>query len=89
MPDAIRRAVEETDREDFVPFRPYSDQPEPIGWYANIMSLKEQVAVLNTITPNLKPGAKVLDIGTGSGYSACLFAKIIGSGEVYSIDHIP
>ena len=45
--------------------------------------------ILNEVNSNLKPGAKILDIGTGTGYTTCLFAKIIGSGEVYSIDHIP
>lgn len=37
----------------------------------------------------LKPGAKVLDIGSGSGYLTAVLANIVGpSGFVIGIDHI-
>lgn len=38
----------------------------------------------------LKPGMKVLEVGSGSGYNAALMGKIVGSrGKVYSIEIIP
>lgn len=39
---------------------------------------------------DLKPGNKVLEIGTGSGYTAALISEIIGpEGKVYTLDIIP
>lgn len=36
-----------------------------------------------------KPGHKVLDVGTGSGYSAALFGRRFGDGNVTSVDVDP
>lgn len=39
---------------------------------------------------DLKPGNKVLEIGTGSGYTAALISEIINQkGKVYTLDIIP
>jgi protein-L-isoaspartate(D-aspartate) O-methyltransferase len=41
------------------------------------------------LLPSLKPGAKVLDIGSGSGYLCAVLAHIIApGGTVVGIDHI-
>lgn len=38
---------------------------------------------------NVKPGNKVLEIGSGSGYNAALIAEIVGSkGMVYSVEFL-
>lgn len=43
-----------------------------------------------SLLPYLYPGAKVLDIGSGSGYLCAVFAHLVGSsGTVVGIDHIP
>lgn len=37
----------------------------------------------------LKPGSRVLDVGSGSGYSCAVFHHIVGdTGKVVGIDHI-
>lgn len=42
-----------------------------------------------SLLPYLKPGAKVLDIGSGSGYLTAVLANLVGpSGAVIGIDHI-
>lgn len=42
-----------------------------------------------TLLPYLTPGAKVLDIGSGSGYLTAVLANLVGpSGTVIGIDHI-
>lgn len=39
--------------------------------------------------PNLKDGARVLDVGSGSGYLAVCFAHFVApSGKVIGLDHI-
>lgn len=42
-----------------------------------------------SLLPFLKPGANVLDIGSGSGYLTAVLANLVGpSGTVIGIDHI-
>jgi protein-L-isoaspartate(D-aspartate) O-methyltransferase len=42
-----------------------------------------------SLLTHLQPGAKVLDIGSGSGYLTAVLANLVGpSGSVIGIDHI-
>lgn len=65
--------------------RPYGDHPCPIG-YGQTISQPYIVAYM-TERMNLKPGEKVLEIGTGSGYQAAVLAEM--GAEVYSIEIVP
>lgn len=39
---------------------------------------------------HLVDGAKVLDLGSGSGYQTCVFAHMVGpTGKVIGVEHIP
>ena len=39
---------------------------------------------------NLFEGAKVLDVGSGSGYLSACFARLVGrAGKVIAVEHIP
>lgn len=68
---------------------PYSDMPRPIGWGTTISAPGVHAVTLEKLYSRLKPGAKALDIGTGSGYVAACFAEMVGKeGRVYMIDHI-
>ncbi len=64
--------------------RAYEDRPLPIG-YGQTISQPYIVAYM-TQAARLKPGDKILEIGTGSGYQAAVLARIIK--EVYSIEII-
>lgn len=64
---------------------PYGDHPCPIG-YEQTISQPFIVAYM-TEKINPKPGEKILEIGTGSGYQAALLAEL--GAEVYSIEIIP
>ena len=63
----------------------YDDHPLPIG-YGQTISQPYIVAEMSE-TLQVKPGDRVLEIGTGSGYQAAILAQM--GAEVYSIEIIP
>lgn len=62
----------------------YEDHPLPIGEGQTIS--QPYIVALMTELLHLKPGDKVLEIGTGSGYQAAVLAEI--TDQVYSIEII-
>ena len=64
----------------------YEDHPLPIG-YGQTISQPYIVAWMTELL-ELKPGEKVLEIGTGSGYQAAVLAELEGV-EVYTIEIVP
>lgn len=64
----------------------YENHPLPIG-YGQTISQPYIVAWMTELL-ELKPGEKVLEIGTGSGYQAAVLAEL-GGVEVYSIEIVP
>jgi protein-L-isoaspartate(D-aspartate) O-methyltransferase len=64
----------------------YADHPLPIG-YGQTISQPYIVAWMTELL-ELKPGEKVLEIGTGSGYQAAVLAELEGV-EVYTIEIVP
>lgn len=76
-------------RHEFVPAglrtNAYEDHPLPIGMDQTIS--QPYIVALMTEAVRLKPGERVLEIGTGSGYQAAVLAEI--AKEVYTIEIIP
>jgi protein-L-isoaspartate(D-aspartate) O-methyltransferase len=64
----------------------YRDHPLPID-YGQTISQPYIVAWMTELL-ELKPGQKVLEIGTGSGYQAAVLAELEGV-EVYTIEIVP
>jgi len=62
--------------------RAYSDQPLPIGLGQTIS--QPYIVAYMTEALKLRPGFKVLEVGTGSGYQAAVCAEIVR--EVYTIE---
>lgn len=62
----------------------YADFPLPIGEDQTIS--QPYIVALMTQSALLKPGDRVLEIGTGSGYQAAVLAEIVQ--EVYTIEII-
>ena len=60
----------------------YADHPLPIGEGQTIS--QPYVVALMTEALRLRPGERVLEIGTGSGYQAAVLAEIVK--EVYTIE---
>jgi protein-L-isoaspartate(D-aspartate) O-methyltransferase len=85
----VLQAMRTVPRHMFVPEKyvnsAYADHPLPIGHGQTI----SQPYIVATMTEQLelKPGDKVLEIGTGSGYQAAVLAEL-GYVEVYSIEII-
>jgi len=83
------RAMRTVKRHLFVPDayteNAYDDEPLPIG-YGQTISQPYIVAYMTELI-HPKPGYKVLEIGTGSGYQAAVLAEIIDS--VFSVEIIP
>ena len=86
-PDVIK-AMREVPRHLFVPRKnrafSYSDHPLPIGEGQTIS--QPYIVAFMTEALKLRPGERVLEIGTGSGYQAAILAELID--EVYSIEII-
>lgn len=89
--DAVREAFLRVPREEFV--RPedrrdaYADTPLPIGEDQTI-SAPSMVAIMLEEAA-LRPGERVLEIGTGSGYHAALLACLVGPENVVTIERVP
>lgn len=85
-PDVLQ-AMRTVPRHQFVPpdylDQAYENHPLPIG-YGQTISQPYIVAWMTELLA-LKPGEKVLEIGTGSGYQAAVLAEL-GGVEVYSIE---
>jgi len=89
--EKVIKAMLKVPREEFVPkkYRSYAyhDTPLPIG-YGQTISAPHMVAIM-TEALDPRPGDKVLEIGTGSGYQAAIIAEIVGDeGHVWSIERI-
>lgn len=66
----------------------YNDEVLSIG-YGQTCSQPSMVAFMTDVL-ELKPGMKVLEIGTGCGYHAAITSELVGKeGKVYSLELLP
>ncbi len=63
----------------------YADQPLPIGSGQTIS--QPYIVALMTQWAEVKPGDRVLEVGTGSGYQAAVLAEI--TDQVFTIELLP
>ncbi len=79
-------AMRAVPRHEFVPegvsHLAYADSPLPIGLGQTIS--QPYIVALMTHLMQVKPGDRVLEIGTGSGYQAAVLARL--AREVYSVE---
>ena len=85
----VLQAMRRVPRHEFVPpeylDQAHKDHPLPIG-YGQTISQPYIVAYMSE-NLKLKPGDRVLEIGTGSGYQAAILADM--GTDVYSIEIVP
>jgi len=82
----VLEAMRRVPRHLFVPVRwrdqAYDDHPLPIGFEQTIS--QPYIVALMTELARVKPGDRVLEIGTGSGYQTAVLAEL--GAEIYSIE---
>ena len=86
---AVLAAMRAVPRHEFVPERwrthAYADRPLPIGEEQTIS--QPYIVALMTELAGVRPGARVLEVGTGSGYQAAVLATL--GADVYTIEIVP
>lgn len=90
----VERAMRAVDRSHFVtsPAKSYAyhDNPLPIGYNETISAPHMHATCLELLINQLKPGARVLDVGSGSGYlSAAMAIMVQPNGRVIGIEKHP
>lgn len=86
LTDHLRYQV---DRAHYAPFEPYQDRPQSIGHNATISAPHMHAAACESLLQFLQPGARVLDVGSGSGYLTHVIAELVQpGGKVIGVDHI-
>ncbi|MBI2296048.1 MAG: protein-L-isoaspartate O-methyltransferase, partial [Betaproteobacteria bacterium] len=84
--DRVMAAMTKVPRHEFVPAdqkrSAYANRPLPIGHGQTIS--QPFIVALMTDLMGVKPGDRVLEIGTGSGYQAAVLAEL--AGAVYTIE---
>jgi protein-L-isoaspartate(D-aspartate) O-methyltransferase len=82
----VLSAMRKVLRHEFVPARvadlAYEDRPLPIGWQQTIS--QPYIVALMTEAAAPRPGMRVLEVGTGSGYQAAVLRE--AGADVYSIE---
>ncbi|CCF52425.1 hypothetical protein NDA11_002012 [Ustilago hordei] len=89
----VSEAMSLVDRANYVrtPSLAYQDSPQRIGYGATISAPHMHAHAAENLLPFLRPDCKVLDVGSGSGYTLAIFHHLTtctGAGKVLGIDHI-
>lgn len=89
---SIIEAFEKIDRKDFILKKytneVYNDYPLDIGFNQTISQPSTVAFMLELLSP--KRGDKILDVGSGSGWTTALLGYMVGSeGKVYGVEFIP
>ncbi len=92
MDERIEEAFEAVDRAKFMPANVRHlagyDQAVPIGYGQTISQPYTVGLMLQWLDP--QPGDKVMDVGSGSGWTTALLSHLVGpKGKVYAVERIP
>ncbi|WP_418605258.1 protein-L-isoaspartate O-methyltransferase family protein [Georgenia sp. SUBG003] len=90
--ERVRAAMAAVDRRDFLPEDQlrfaHADMPLRIGHGATCSQPSTVAAMLEILDP--RPGDKVLDVGSGSGWTTALLARLVApGGSVVGVELVP
>lgn len=88
----INTAFKKMDRVNFVPEdlqdQAQFDTPLPIGFGQTISQPTTVALMLEWLGPS--KGDKILDVGSGSGWTTALLSELVGNtGHIYAVERIP
>lgn len=88
----IEQAFQAVARADFLPAeakaRASADEPIPIGYGQTNSQPYTVRLMLEWLNPQL--GEKILDVGSGSGWTTALLSFLVGpTGKVYAVEKVP
>ncbi|KUJ10652.1 protein-L-isoaspartate O-methyltransferase [Mollisia scopiformis] len=91
---AVKEAMMKVDRAHYcpVPSHAYEDSPQSIGHAATISAPHMHAHAAESLLPFLsRPNARILDIGSGSGYLTAVLAELVSgpNSRVVGLEHIP
>ncbi|KAH9852293.1 Pcmt1-prov protein [Lenzites betulinus] len=97
--ERVTSAMMQVDRAHYVRFvnTAYEDSPQQIGHGATISAPHMHAHAAQQLLPFLKPGARVLDVGSGSGYLSAVLYHLIQDpsnarskqSRIVGIEHVP
>ena len=88
--EKVANVMLEVDRDDFAPRNSYVNRPQYIGYNVTISAPHMHAFALEYLSDYCKNGAKILDVGSGSGYLTVALSKMTNdTGIVVGIEHIP
>ena len=68
---------------------PYADAPQPLSHGATISAPHMHAHALSHLLPALRPGARALDVGSGSGYLTAVLGCLVGpTGAAVGLEHV-
>jgi protein-L-isoaspartate(D-aspartate) O-methyltransferase len=80
--DAVTSAMQSLDRRTFLPQdqqpHAHEDRPLPIGLGQTCSQPSTVAAMLRLL--DVRPGARVLDVGAGSGWTTAILGRLVGPG---------
>ncbi|KAI9752801.1 MAG: hypothetical protein M4579_005476 [Chaenotheca gracillima] len=87
--ERVKKAMLSVDRAHHAPADAYEDSPQRIGFSATISAPHMHASACESLLPFLNPDAKVLDIGSGSGYLTHVLLNLVSpGGTAIGVDHI-
>lgn len=89
--ERVKEAMKATDRANYVRNGrdAYVDSPQPIGHGATISAPHMHAHAAEALESFLYPGARALDVGSGSGVLCAVMARLVGAdGRVIGVDHV-